>query len=104
MFSLMKQMACQSEFSFIYHDRLSKYAHFGVSKDGFTALTVVALLTEIVVKHHSFPKMIVSDRVPVFASRLWRELFKHSGTSLHMSSAYHPQLDVQTEVLNRCID
>lgn len=34
----------------------------------------------------------------------WRELFQFSGTQLRVSSAYHPQSDGQTEVMNRIIE
>lgn len=49
------------------------------------------------------PKSIVSDRV-VFTATFWRELFKLQGTELTMSSAYHPQFDGQTEVINRSLE
>ena len=42
-------------------------------------------------------------KVPVFTSRFWEELFRLQGVDLAMSSAYHPQSDGQTEVVNRSL-
>ena len=74
-------------------DHLSKYIHLGALPANFTAAKVAELFVEIVVKHHGFPKSIVSNRDPVFVSTFWRRLFELSGTKLSMSSSYHPQTD-----------
>lgn len=85
-------------------DRLTKVAHLGALKPGYTASTVAGLFTDIVVKHHGFPRTIITYRDPIFLNHFWRNLLKCSGTSLHYSTSYHPQTDGQTEVLNRCIE
>jgi len=85
-------------------DRLTKYTHLGPLPTGFDAPRVATLFTEIVVKLHGLPSSIVSDRDTIFLSQLWTELMKHSGTTLKRSTAYHPQTDGQTEVMNRSVE
>jgi len=85
-------------------DRFSKGIHPGALPTSFTTTKVADLFINMVCKLHGFLKSIVSDRDPVFVSCFWSDLFKLSGTLLHMSSAYQPQTDGQTEVTNRTIE
>ena len=41
--------------------------------------------------------MIVSDRDPRFTSRFWPRLQKALGTTLHFNTAFHLQIDGQSE-------
>lgn len=85
-------------------DRFTKGAHFMALRPHFTARYVAEIFVTQVVKLHGFPKHIVTDRDPIFFSSFWRGLMQHSGTHLHYSTAYHPQSDGQTEVVNRCLE
>lgn len=85
-------------------DRFSKGVHLGALPTHYTAYKVANLFLEVVCKHHRFPISIISNRNPIFISSFWSELFKLSGTSLCMSTAYHPQMDGQTEVMNRTLE
>ena len=88
---------------FMVVDCLSKSTHFLALSHPYTAKMVAKKFVEGIVKLHGLPKAIISDRDPIFISHFWGEFFKMSGTKLHMSSAYHPQTDGQSEVVNRCI-
>jgi len=50
------------------------------------------------------PTSIVSDHDPTFTSNFWQELFKPQGTQLQLSISYHPQIDGQTEAINKCLE
>ncbi|WVZ52497.1 LOW QUALITY PROTEIN: hypothetical protein U9M48_003551 [Paspalum notatum var. saurae] len=84
-------------------DRFSKYAHFIPLGHPYTAASVARAFFDGVVRLHGFLSSIVSDRDPVFTGHVWRDLFKCAGVSLRMSTAFHPQTDGQSEVVNKVI-
>ena len=53
---------------------------------------------------HGFPRIIISDRGPQFASRLMKEITGMMGVQQNLSTAYHPQMDGQTECVNQEIE
>jgi len=85
-------------------DRLSEYAHFLALSHPFSVAMVAQLYFEHIFKLLGLPKTIVSNRDTIFLSEFWQELFSLMRVSLHMSSAYHPQSDGQTKVVNRCLE
>jgi hypothetical protein len=84
-------------------DRFSKMAHFIPLGHPYTTASVAKAFFDGIVRLHGFPCSIVSDRDTVFTSAFWTELFRLAGVKLHMSSAFHPQSDGQSEVVNRII-
>jgi len=84
-------------------DTFSKQAHFLPIKKTIKPEHIVKKFMSQVFKHHGMPKSIVGDRDPQITSFFWRALFDNMGTKLNFSSAYHPQMDGQSEVANSSI-
>ena len=89
---------------FVAVDRLTKYTHFMAFSHPYTATEVANLNLHYVFKLHGMPLTIISDRDPVFTTHFWKELMKLQGVSLAMSSAYHPQSNGQTKVVNKSLE
>ena len=85
-------------------DHLSKYGHFIALLHPYSAKKIVEAFVKEVVWLHDMPRSIVSDRDPIFTSQFWVEYFQVQGSTLRMSSTYHPQTNKQMEVLNRCFE
>ena len=50
------------------------------------------------------PQSIVFDRDSKFTSNFWKATFESIGTQLKMSIAFHPQIDGETERVNRVLE
>ena len=63
-------------------DILTKYTHFCALSHPFKSSTVATRFMEIVQNLHGSPKIIVSDRDPIFTVHFWKKLFSCLGTQL----------------------
>jgi hypothetical protein len=83
--------------------RLSSTVHLIPVHTSITAKELSWKYLREIVRLHGLPESIVSDRDPKFTSKWWRELHRLIGTKLLMSTSFHPQMDGQTERMNRSI-
>ncbi|KAH0725501.1 hypothetical protein KY284_001366 [Solanum tuberosum] len=85
-------------------DRLTKYGHFIPLPSTFSTQLVAEAFIVGVIHLHSPPRTIVTDRDPRFLHSFWQEINHLQGSTLAMSTAYHPQTDGQSEALNKCLE
>lgn len=84
--------------------KLTKMVHFVATTTNVTAPQLATLFMREVVRLHGLPESILSDRDPRFTAHFWRAFWTQLGTTLTMSTAYHPQTDGQTERANRTLE
>jgi hypothetical protein len=85
----------------VFVDRFSKMVHLVPCKLTSTAEDVARLFVQHVFRLHGLPQHIVSDRNPRFTANFMRELCRLLGVHQGLSTAFHPQTDGQTEIVNR---
>lgn len=85
-------------------DRLTKMSHFLPCTTEMSLSELADIMLANVWKLHGAPKSIVSDWGSVFISKLTESLNQQLGIAIHPSTAYHPQSDGQTEIVNKAVE
>ena len=85
-------------------DKLSKMLRIIPLPDNYDAVLVANKFIEHVYRNHGIPDKIICDRDPIFMSHFWKNLFKTLNVKISPSTAYHPQTDGQTEIVNRKLE
>jgi len=85
-------------------DRLTKIVHFISTTEKMSAGELVRLFRDNVWKLHGLLESIILDRGPQFAAGLMRELNGMLGIKSKLSTAFHPQIDGQTERVNQKLE
>ena len=85
-------------------DRFGKRPISLPCKKNIDAKGAARLYIEYPFRIYGPPDTIVSDRGPQFISAFWDEFTRILGIKLKLSTAYHPQTDGQTEIVNQYLD
>ncbi len=88
----------------VWVDKLTKLRHYVACKTAISAPDLARLFMQTVVRMHGVPRVLISDRDPRFTAHFWKAFWASMGTTLNMSTAYHPQTDGQTENANRTLE
>ena len=80
--------------------KAARMVHLAPCCKSINATDTGKLLWNTVVKLHSIPRVIYSDRGSQFIAGSWRELWRLIGTRLAYSTAYHPQTQGVVERMN----
>ena len=72
-------------------------AHFITIRIDWSLSKLAEIYIREIVRLHGVPALIISNRDPWFTSRFWKKLQETLGTKLSFSTAFHPQIDGQSE-------
>ena len=78
-------------------DQRTKSAYFLPVRTDYSLDKLAKLYIKEIVRLHGIPVFIISDRDPRFTFRFWGKLQEALGTRLNFSTAFHPQMDGQSE-------
>ena len=85
-------------------DKLTKTLRVIPLPEHYDAKLIAQKFIAEIYRHHGLPTKIISDRDSIFLSKFWKTLFSLLGVKIAPSTAYHPQTDGQTEIVNRKIE
>ena len=84
-------------------NRLSKMVKC-IPMDGITTKNAAKAFYIHVWKNNGLPKSIISDRKRPFVNNFWEQLTTRLRISADISTAYHPETDGQTEIMNSVLE
>ena len=85
-------------------DKLTKFATFVPTRTTVNEVETAQLIFKHIISKYGIPKQIISDRDSQWSNDFWLEICKQIGTKRALTTAYHPQADGQTEIMNRSLE
>ena len=100
------QLPASSEYNaiLVIVDRLTKMAILVPTISNINAPLFTQLFINHVYSKHGVPNTLVTDRGTQSTSRFWNTIAGLLGLESRFSTAYHPQTDGQTEIVNQWLD
>ena len=84
-------------------DKLTKYAIFIPTTTVITERETAELYFQHVISQYGIPRQIISDRDTRWRGDFWKEICDKMGMKRALTTAYHPQADGQTEIMNQTL-
>lgn len=85
-------------------DKLTKFATFVPVTSTITQRGTAELLVQHIFSKYGLPRQIISDRDSRWRNDFWRDVCELLGTTRALTTAYHPQADGQTEIMNQILE
>ena len=88
-------------------DKLTKFVKLIpvlIGEGALSAPEVACLFFKHVVQLFGIPHVVLHDRDARFTAHFWRCLWELLGSRVALSSAYHPQMDGQTERTHQTVE
>jgi len=82
-------------------DRFMKIIRLKATMTNILSEEIAKIYRDEIWKLHGVPRTILSNRGPQFTLKFIEEFTKVLGTKTKLSTAYHPQIDGQTERINQ---
>ena len=88
---------------FVLICKLTKFAFFIPCTTSLNEEQAARMFFDKIVTLVGLPKQIISDRDTRWRNNFWKDVCQATGSKRALTTAYHPQADGQTEILNQTI-
>ena len=85
-------------------DKLTKYGIFIPCSTKISEEETARLFFKYVISHYGIPRQVITDRDTRWRNEFWGEICRLMGMKRALTTAYHPQADGQTEILNQTLE
>ena len=85
-------------------DKLTKYGIFIPCSTNINEEDTAKLFFKHIIAQYGLPRQVITDRDSRWRNDFWGEICRLMGTKRSLTTAYHPQADGQTEILNQTIE